>query len=69
MNEEHSGIPHDLPEYVPNDPPRWRVQLYRGQWGWNWGHQCGPTTHKQGHGYLTWRIAWKYAQKHAEECL
>lgn len=72
MSDVHSGIPHDLPEYEPNTnplPTRWRVQLYRGQWGWDWVHQCGPDTVKKGHSYLTWRMALRYANKHAEECL
>ena len=69
MTDAHSGIPHDLPEYVPNDPPKWRVQLYRGPWGWNWTHQCDATHHKDGHSYATWRMAYRYAYEHAKECL
>lgn len=71
MTDVHSGIPHDLPEYEPDTDPlptRWRVQLYRGTWGWNWGHQCSPTVHKDGHSYLTWRMALRYANLHAERC-
>ncbi|MFD3531963.1 hypothetical protein [Streptomyces sp. NPDC058664] len=62
-------VPHDLPRYLPNDPPKWRVQLYRGQWGWNWTHQCDATHHKDGHSYMTWRMAYRYAYEHAKECL
>ncbi|MFD5107150.1 hypothetical protein [Streptomyces cinereoruber] len=72
MSEEHSGLSHDLPEYTPNTDPlptRWRVQLYRSAWGWQWGHQCDAITHRQGHGYKSWLMALRYANEHAKECL
>ena len=69
MSDLHSGIPHDLPEYVPNDPPKWRVQVYLGGWGWKWTHQCDATHHKDGHSYATWRMALRYAYEHAKECM
>ena len=72
MTEAHSGIPHDLPEYEPNTnplPTRWRVQLYRGRWGWCWTHQCGPLTVEEFWGGTEWAATLALANKHAKECL
>lgn len=44
MSDEHSGLSHDLPEYVPNWPlpvKKVKAQVYRyPTGGWGWGHRC-----------------------------
>lgn len=39
---DHSGIPHDLPEYEPNWPApiKVRAKVFRGRYGWLWAHDC-----------------------------
>jgi len=64
---EHTGIPHDLPAYESNTSPspiRWRAQIFKGYWGWNWAHQCSAQCVEQGYGYLSWRLALRYACEH-----
>jgi hypothetical protein len=74
MSELHSGVPHDLPEYVPNlttSPPRtirWRVQVFKDGWGWSWVHQCRSHYHSEHHGYESWAEAFRTACEHLRSC-
>jgi hypothetical protein len=72
MSEAHSGIPHDLPEYEPNDPPRdtWRrARVFKDGNCWTWEHQCSwkscPTN---GYPYSRQEDAMDYALMHARRC-
>lgn len=77
MNERGSGIPHDLPEYVPNDvyepppEPPGRLKVYKAGLDWWW--EC--STPEPGVSVLfgypmpTWELALscalEYAGRHA----
>lgn len=48
MSDEHSGLSHDMPEYVPNwpvaswpVPAKVKASVYQGGDGlWYWAHNC-----------------------------
>jgi hypothetical protein len=42
MSDDHRGLPHDLPEYVPNWPVPVKVKatVYKRDGFWFWGHEC-----------------------------
>jgi hypothetical protein len=69
--DNHHGLPHDLPEYVPNWPVPVRVKatVVKGRSGWLWAHQC---PHKGipalAMGYRTQTLAFAAALKHARGC-
>ncbi|MFC5799095.1 hypothetical protein [Streptomyces formicae] len=68
-------VPHDLPEYEPNDPPPppWRrvkvfydPELQR----WNWVHHCPwKTVPEFGHRYFSLKIAYAFGVAHLWRCL
>jgi hypothetical protein len=52
VSDNHRGLPHDLPDYVPNLPlaadvrrqMRGKVRVYkRAEW-WSWSHTCPDGT-------------------------
>lgn len=68
-------VPHDLPDYTPNDPPPppWRrvKVFYDPEYKrWNWVHQCPwQKTPRLGLGYYSPRIAYCFGVAHLENCL
>lgn len=71
MSEGHSGLPHDLPEYVPNwpVPPRAKVRVYRASDAlWYWGHACPAGGWAYGNAFSSQSAAFKAALKHAKGC-
>lgn len=52
MSDNHTGLSHDLPEYVPNMPlaadlrrqVRSRIKVYKRAGYWSWRHDCGGRT-------------------------
>jgi hypothetical protein len=71
MSDNHTGLPHDLPEYEPNWPAAVRVkaQVYRLPSGWAWSHDCP----RKGWVFLgfprtTHAVAFVAALKHARGC-
>ena len=42
MSDNHRGLPHDLPEYVPNWPVaiKRKAKVMKGKDGWVWVHNC-----------------------------
>lgn len=68
-------VPHDLPEYPPNEPPPapWRrVKVFYDPefQRWNWVHACPwHKTPVLGHGYYSLRIAYMYGVAHLGRCL
>jgi hypothetical protein len=74
VSDEHSGLSHDLPEYVPNWPlpvRKVKVQVYqlRGTGEWAWAHDCprkiGFTL---GFARPTQAEAFAAAHKHVQGC-
>lgn len=45
MSDNHTGLPHDLPEYVPNwpVPVKVKAKVYKLSNGWSWSHNCPHT--------------------------
>lgn len=75
MNDEHTGLPHDLPDYVPNwpVPVKIKAKVYKG--GplvpfWFWMHRCptGGRVPILGDPELTQPAAFEAALKHARGC-
>jgi hypothetical protein len=69
---EHTWLSHDLPPYeaTPESPPlnlRWRAQVFKGVFGWDWTHQCGPKLTAGFAGYLTQGTALTCAREHMKE--
>lgn len=71
MSDSHRGMPHDLPEYVPNWPVAVKVKakVCKGFTGWLWSHQC-PHREAWGGmiGYPSQPAAFEAALKHARGC-
>lgn len=72
MSDDHTGLPHDLPEYVPNWPLPVKVKavVAKGAEGcWLWFHPC---PRKDGwslvHCYVSQSAAFEAALKHARGC-
>lgn len=71
MSEGHSGLSHDLPEYVPNWPPPPKARVYKdGPW-WRWEHACRYRGGVLNHSYPqdSQPAALAGALKHLERCL
>jgi hypothetical protein len=72
VSDNHHGLPHDLPEYVPNwpVPVKVKARVYKDTWGWTWTHSCPVTGRALALGYpLTdWAAAFEAALKHARGC-
>ncbi|MEV7814277.1 hypothetical protein AB0P05_26665 [Streptomyces flaveolus] len=76
MSDDHRGLPHDLPEYVPNWPVpiKVRAKVYKiPETGyWYWSHRCPRrgTGHVVALGYPqpTHAAAYAAALKHARGC-
>jgi hypothetical protein len=77
MSDEHTGLPHDLPEYVPNwpvsVPVKVKAKVYRLSASWGWSHSCphrpfGVQRITVGHGHPTQPAAFAAALKHARGC-
>lgn len=72
MSDNHTGLPHDLPDYVPNWPVPVKVKawVYKDTHGWTWTHHC-PVAGRAlalGHPLTTHADAFKAALKHARGC-
>jgi hypothetical protein len=73
VSDNHTGLPHDLPDYVPNWPAVVKVKatVYRlsGTPLWYWAHNC---PHKRGvtlgHPRTSQLAAFEAALKHARGC-
>lgn len=72
MSDNHTGLPHDLPEYAPNWPvpvEKVKAKVFKGKTSWIWGHCCPRhPKHTLGFGYPTQRAAFRAALRHAEGC-
>jgi hypothetical protein len=75
MSEEHSGLSHDLPEYVPNWPVpvrKIRAVVYMRAGVWFWGHQCPnkgtDRVFRLGGAKATQAKAFAAAHKHVQGC-
>jgi hypothetical protein len=73
VSDNHTGLPHDLPEYVPNwpvpAPVKVPAKVFKGKLGWIWGHCCPRRQrHTLGFGYPTQQAAFAAALKHARGC-
>lgn len=46
MSDEHTGLSHDLPDYVPNwpVPVKVKARVLKGKDGWAWIHLCPHRT-------------------------
>ena len=42
MSDEHRGLSHDMPEYVPNwpVPAKVKAKVMKGGSGWMYSHAC-----------------------------
>lgn len=76
MSEGHSGLSHDMPEYVPNWPPRPKARIYKdgdlfGEPCWRWEHPCRYRGGVPNVSYPqdSWPAALAGALKHLERCL
>jgi hypothetical protein len=76
MSEEHSGLSHDMPEYVPNWPARAKARVYKGttlggEPCWRWEHPCRYRGGVPNYGYPkdSQPEALAGALKHLENCL
>lgn len=71
MSDSHRGLPHDLPDYVPNWPVAIRVKakVMKGKDGWIWIHLC-PRKMRKAYEILipTQAEAFEAALKHARGC-
>lgn len=73
MSDEHSGLSHDLPEYVPNwpVPVKVKTKVFKGVMTpfWFWTHNCPKRDVVHiGSPYLTQALAFEAALKHARGC-
>lgn len=72
MSEEHSGLSHDLPEYVPNwpVPVRIKARVHKCPSGWIWGHLCPVSSRWRVVGLpkTTQAEAFAAALKHVQGC-
>lgn len=72
MTDEHRGLSHDLPEYVPNWPvpaKKVKAKVRKTRSGWLWAHNC---PHHEaavwGHSYPSLSEAFAVALKHVRGC-
>lgn len=69
--DDHRGLPHDLPEYIPNwpMPVKVKARVCKGFTGWMWSHPC---PHKQSRagmiGCASQAAAFAAALKHTRGC-
>jgi hypothetical protein len=73
MSDNRRGLPHDLPEYVPNwpVPVKVKAKVYKRGGVWFWSHRCprrGATTVALGYAQATLPEAYDFALKHARGC-
>lgn len=70
--DNHRGLPHDLPEYVPNwpVPVKIKAKVYQISGGaWSWSHDCPRRTgFTLGWAQATQPAAFEAALKHARGC-
>jgi hypothetical protein len=74
MSDRHTGLSHDLPEYVPNLPlaadlrrqVRHKAKVRKLYGGWTWTHDCGP--HILTTAAPSWRWALSDALTHLKGC-
>lgn len=64
---DHHGLPHDLPEYVPNRPVKAKARVYKTGSYWGWHHDCGDQVMGQGI-FDTQPMALRWALYHLERC-
>jgi hypothetical protein len=71
VSEGHSGLSHDMPEYVPNQsPPVRKARVYKADDGlWYWGHACPRGGWSYEPASLSQPAALAGALKHLERCL
>jgi hypothetical protein len=71
VSDNRRGLPHDLPEYVPNwpVPVKVKAKVMKGKDGWVWLHLC---PHRKPGAYETLlpsqAVAFEAALKHARGC-
>jgi hypothetical protein len=73
VSDNHTGLPHDLPEYVPNWPVpvavKVKAKVIRGRDGWLWAHDCPRRPlWAMGFSYPTQQAAFEAALKHTRGC-
>jgi hypothetical protein len=72
MSDNRTGLPHDLPEYVPNwpVPVKVKAKVYKRGGAWYWAHACpkGPRVAALGWPQPTLPEAFEAALKHARGC-
>jgi hypothetical protein len=82
VSDRHTGLSHDLPEYVPNLPVRSKATVFKGLNGrWYWGHWCRlGSSYRSGplrvdnmigpptSGAESWEQAFRNSLKHMENC-
>lgn len=74
MSDNHRGLPHDLPEYVPNwpVPVKVKAKVYQlpNSGRWSWSHACPKRNGwaMVGHPERTQAAAFEAALKHARGC-
>jgi transposase len=71
MSDDHRGLPHDLPEYTPNWPPRPKARVYKDGMWWRWEHACRYRGGVPNVSYPepSQPIAFARALKHLERCV
>lgn len=74
MDEPHSGLSHDLPEYIPNTEPLLesggRLKVYKAGGDWWWERQAPEWGVSACFGYPmpTWELALSSALEYARRC-
>ncbi|MFF9268598.1 hypothetical protein [Streptomyces rochei] len=71
MSDHRRGLPHDLPEYVPNWPVaiKTKAAVLKGRSGWFWTHICLRKGRSEvAIGYASQPEAFADALKHARGC-
>jgi hypothetical protein len=76
VSDNHTGLPHDLPEYEPNwpvpAPVKVKARVYKRCGVWFWGHECPRRGMARvvalGHPQATLTAAFEAALRHARGC-
>ena len=70
--DDRTGLPHDLPEYVPNwpVPVKVKAKVYKRNGVWLWAHACPKGLYKAALGWpqLDLPTAFEVALKHVQGC-
>jgi len=71
MSDNHTGLPHDLPDYTPNWPVRAKARVYKDGMWWRWMHACRYRGGVMNYSYpeTSQPIAFERALKHLERCV